>query len=130
LNLTGSEADSPVDAERFPLVFFNLVTNAIDHHDLMGGSGIVTVEVVEGQEDIAIRVADDGPGIPSDLRDRLFEPRVSGPPENGAGLGLAIAREAAYQMGAELRFECGNDRGTTFIVAIPKDPSLAPAPPS
>ena len=68
-------------------------------------------------------VRDDGPGIPAELRDRVFEPMVRSAQGDGAGLGLAIAREAVEQMGGTIAFEAAPERGTVFRFTIPRQPA-------
>lgn len=120
LRILNAGQDDPVDAERFPLAFFNLVSNAIRHHDRPDGLGKVTIDVVDSPGGWTVTVADDGPGIPPELRDRVFEPLIRDLDGSGAGLGLAIAREAVEQMGGTIAFECGEPRGTTFRFTVPR----------
>ena len=85
-------ADSPVtvngDAHAISRAITNLVTNAITHG---GGGGHISVVV---GEDRTIDVADEGPGVPEDLRPRLFEPfSRGGQNPEGCGLGLHLTRE-------------------------------------
>ncbi|HUF67490.1 MAG TPA: sensor histidine kinase [Longimicrobiales bacterium] len=120
LELIESGPDEPIDAERLPLAFFNLVSNAIRHHDLVDGTGRITVEVSADNDNWIVSVDDDGPGIPEPLRDRLFEPLVRDASAGGAGLGLAIAREAVEQMGGRIWVESNSPRGTRFHFTMPK----------
>jgi signal transduction histidine kinase len=120
LELVDSGPEEPIDAERLPLAFFNLVTNAINHHDVADGNGHVLIRVSDGDGTWTVSVTDDGPGVPDDLRDRLFEPLVRNPNGNGAGLGLAIAREAVEQMGGRIWFESAGQRGTRFHFTMKK----------
>ncbi len=118
LELVGPVPSQLVDAERFPLVLYNLVTNAVRHHDRPGGR--VRIAVEEEPHVLAIVVADDGPGIAEAMRGRIFEPRARGATEEeGAGLGLAIAREAAEQMGGAIELVPSTGRGSTFRLTIP-----------
>jgi len=89
------------DPARLRRCLGNLIDNAV----LYGQRASVTVE--EGAEAVTIRVADEGPGIPDDLLEQVFEPfyrleasrnRATG----GSGLGLGIARDIARAMGGEL----------------------------
>ena len=66
---------------------------------------------------LRLDVVDDGAGVPAALRDTLFEPLVSGRAE-GAGLGLALAREIAHEHGGELR-HAGTPGATTFTLWLP-----------
>lgn len=78
------------DADSLERAVGNLVRNAIEHG---GGSGDIRVMITR---DGAIEVADDGPGIPADDRDKVFEPFYrSRPKSTGAGLGLSIVRQIA-----------------------------------
>jgi signal transduction histidine kinase len=120
LELIESGPDEPIDAERLPLAFFNLVSNAIRHHDMADGTGRITVEVSSDNDNWIVSIDDDGPGIPDPLRDRLFQPLVRDPSASGAGLGLAIAREAVEQMGGSIWFQCDSPRGTRFRFTMPK----------
>ena len=86
-----TERTVEADASRLQQLLENLFRNAIEH----GGSE-VTVEV--GTTDEGFYVADDGPGIPADHRERIFEPDVSGS-EGGSGLGLFVVRRIAEAHG-------------------------------
>ena len=120
-----SQADeSPeilVDAGRFPVVLSNLLGNAIKFHDLAPSDPSVTVSVKEHGAFWRVDVTDDGPGIPRDLQERIFEPNVRGKhAAGGSGLGLAIAREAVEQMGGSIWLESAPGRGSRFSFTIPR----------
>ena len=61
---------------------------------------------------------DDGPGIPAEIRDRLFEPFVTGRP-GGTGLGLAVVQRAVEAHRGLLLVDSAPGRGTTFTVYFP-----------
>jgi len=67
-----------------------------------------------------IAITDDGPGIPSEWRDRIFEPfvRLDDSPR-GAGIGLFAARHLARSMGGDLRAEDRAPRGSQFVLELP-----------
>jgi two-component system sensor histidine kinase PilS (NtrC family) len=115
---------------------FNLVLNAIQ---AVGASGHVFVEVDRRQPDgvngssvavtgdlIAITVTDDGPGIPDDLKDRLFEPFVSGK-VGGTGLGLPVVHRAVEAHRGVVLVD-RLPQGTRFCVVLPVSPAM-PVPP-
>lgn len=106
------------DRERIDQIVTNLVSNAIKY-----GGGKVTVEVRDRGDLVELRVVDDGPGIASEDRERIFK-RFERAHENGAdrglGLGLWIVREIVEAMGGEIRVDTEPGEGATFIVELPK----------
>ncbi len=112
-------ADIAVDAERFPLALYNLVNNAVRHHDIPEGRGTVWVEVSGHNDEILVTVRDDGPGLGDAARAHLFSPEIREPSVERAGLGLAIAWEAIRQMDGSLSVDPPDGRGTTFRIRVP-----------
>lgn len=111
------------DADLLRRLLINLIENALRH----APSGTaVTVSSRETEEAIELRVADSGPGVPLELRERIFDPFVqvegSGRPATraGRGLGLAFCRLAAVAHGGRIYVEDANP-GAIFCVAIPRD---------
>jgi signal transduction histidine kinase len=93
-------------------VLTNLVENALQ---AMGGGGRVELSAwVQGDRAI-LRVEDEGPGIPSDVEERLFEPYFS-TKSTGTGLGLVICRTLMEKMGGSIRLE--NRQGEPGAAAI------------
>jgi signal transduction histidine kinase len=83
------------------------------------GKGAVTVSAF-GQDGVCVvRIADDGPGIPPRLAERLFEPFVSSKSSDGSGLGLTISRELAALHGGDLRLVPGDGGGAVFELRLP-----------
>jgi signal transduction histidine kinase len=81
--------------------------------------GTVTVEVRRDGGDVLLRVSDTGPGVPSELGERAFEPFVTTREEAGAlGLGLAVARLIARRHGGELELE-PSATGASFVARLP-----------
>jgi signal transduction histidine kinase/DNA-binding response OmpR family regulator/ligand-binding sensor domain-containing protein len=77
---------------------------------------------------ITFSVIDTGPGIPTDLRDKIFEPFTQGEEgrqHGGTGLGLAIARRQIELMGGELRLDSEPGRGSRFCFSLRFAPALA-----
>ncbi|MDA2988148.1 MAG: ATP-binding protein [Actinomycetota bacterium] len=112
--------DSPVirtDGRRFERIVGNLVENAQRH-----GGGVETIRVERRSDTVRIYVEDRGPGIDPAQLEKLFEPFTRGEDAHhtsGAGLGLAIAREQANLLNADLLVENRESGGTRFIVEIP-----------
>lgn len=104
----------------FDQVMRNLVQNAIQHHDRDSGSVIMEARSEAGWLEVAVR--DDGPGIPAEWREAVFEPFVRRNPsdaEGSAGIGLALVRRVAERCGASVTLASGGGRGATFIVRWP-----------
>jgi signal transduction histidine kinase len=90
-----------------------VVQNALQHGER------VDVAAIGGPAGVRITICDDGPGIPEELGDRVFERFVRGDDRSpGMGLGLAVARSAGTAIGAELRWEPSND-GACFALVLP-----------
>ena len=79
-----------------------------------------------------VRVADRGPGVPEDQRDRIFEPfyRMPGASERhgGVGLGLALVRSIAERSDGTAHCEAREGGGAVFVLRLPLAPAAAPAP--
>jgi len=70
--------------------------------------------------DLVVTVEDNGPGVPHEIEDRLFEPFVSGRGREGTGLGLAIAARWVERHGGRLRHERPAEGGARFVVTWPR----------
>ncbi len=98
-------------------ILINLLQNA---REALGDSGTVVV-TAETQRDhsVVISVADNGPGIPPEKRERIFEAYFT-TKETGTGLGLAIVKHNAELYGGTVRVESKLGAGATFIVTFPE----------
>src|SRR5512146_1410146 len=106
------------DAAQRERAFASLLEDAIRH----GGGRPVTVRSRLVGEKIAIRVVDQGPGIPESEWERIFEPFQSGASNGagaGSGLGLAIAKGFVEANGGEIAVESVLGQGSSFVVAFP-----------
>ncbi len=107
-----------VDALQIERVLVNLLENALKYSP---DDQPVRVQVVETASRVLVRVIDHGPGIPSQERERVFEPFQRGDGAGaGAGLGLAIARGFAEANDARLWAESRPGQGATFVLALPR----------
>ena len=107
----------PVRADRDQIlqVLHNLVRNA---EQAVAGRGTVTLRIAAGDGGIAFAVEDDGPGVPPEDRERIFEPWFT-TKEAGTGLGLAIARRIAEEHGGSLAAEDAPAGGARFVLRLP-----------
>jgi PAS domain S-box-containing protein len=95
--------------------FTNLLRNAAD---AVGGAGRVRVSAELAQGEVTVHVDDDGPGVPSEDRERIFLPFVSGK-DHGTGLGLALTRKIVVHHGGSIRAEESPLGGARFSVTLP-----------
>jgi signal transduction histidine kinase len=126
IDLRAARNSIRADAAQLRGVFLNLLLNA---RDAMSAGGRLTVwtEVVEeggGDRAIRVHVADDGPGVPPEARDRIFQPFFT-TKTTGSGIGLALALRTVEAHSGRLYLERRSelDRGAEFVVELP----LAPA---
>jgi two-component system, NtrC family, sensor histidine kinase KinB len=108
-----------VDPERAQLVFANLMTNAIRHSP---PGGAVSVSADPGPEGmVRFTVTDEGPGIPRQYQQAIFERffRIPGAPVGAAGLGLFIAKELVTAHGGEIGIDSAPGHGTSFWFTLP-----------
>lgn len=115
------------DAGRVRQIVNNLVANALKFTD----AGSVTVQLRRTADGpTVLSVIDTGPGVPTSLRDTIFEPFVQavGQRRQGTGLGLSIARRLALLMGGDLAVSSTEGRGSTFEarLPLPRGPVVAP----
>ncbi|MEW6349474.1 MAG: ATP-binding protein [Thermodesulfobacteriota bacterium] len=98
----------------------NLVSNAIEAcMEVEDRSRTVTVSGRLNGDRLCIEVSDDGPGIPHEVRDKLFKKFFSTKGHKGTGLGLLLTRKVIKEHGGSIRVESAVGAGTTFVVEIP-----------
>ena len=122
------------DREHLEQVITNLVFNA---RDAITGSGTIHIGVARTPaslndsavaEHVRISVSDNGPGIPAQSLDRIFEPLFT-TKRNGTGLGLAIARRLVEGQGGTLVAENRPEGGSAFHLLVPAAEQSSPAMP-
>jgi len=128
-HLTIETRPAIVDGSRDELhrLVLNLMENAVRHTP--AGSR-VHAAIARRDGDVVLTVEDDGPGVPADLRDRVFERFVRGDGDRGSssGLGLSIVRAVAESHGGTVTLEDA-EPGARFVVRLPAAPASAPAEP-
>ncbi|MTE20725.1 HAMP domain-containing protein [Streptomyces sp. TRM43335] len=114
-----------LDPRRLDVILANLIGNALKH----GGSpvrvSVRTHESASGGDELVVRVADNGPGIPEEVLphvfDRFYKASASRPRSEGSGLGLSIAQENAHVHGGEITAENAPGGGAVFTLRLPRD---------
>jgi two-component system NtrC family sensor kinase len=107
------------DIGQLQQVFTNLFINAADAMEGVGKLSI-KAEYLSTESKFVIQVADEGPGIPVEMRNKIFDIfYTSKPVGKGTGLGLSISQNIVNLHGGDIRFECPPEGGTTFIIELP-----------
>jgi len=112
------------DPKRLQQVLANLLSNAVKFSPR---GGCVRLSASQSDGMIRVEVSDRGPGIPKELRARIFQRFARGEapktPEHGrgSGLGLAISKALIEKMGGRIGFETGEPAGTTFYFELPAE---------
>jgi signal transduction histidine kinase len=110
-----------VDKKKLMRVFQNLVNNAVEAFENKRGGRIILQGHSLSKDLVELRVTDNGPGIPEQIRVRLFEPFVSHNKTGGTGLGMAIARSIVQAHGGTIDFDSTEGQGTTFKIVLPAE---------
>jgi len=106
------------DTEQLEQVMINLFANAVD---AMAGKGSLTVAAKEDDSRIIMRISDTGSGMTRETLDKIFEPFFT-TKGKGTGLGLAIVFNLIQKHHGEVTVESEEGKGTTFVIALPKQP--------
>ncbi len=114
--LAGYTGAARFDETKMKRAIFNLARNAID---AMPDGGRFFLSVEREGDDIVFRAKDNGPGIPKEIADRLFESFVSSGKKHGTGLGLAIVRKIVQEHGGSVDCKTQVGKGTSFEVRFP-----------
>jgi len=118
LSMTGWEIgkDLPVVGEKLSQVFLNILLNAIDATPPKGKIIITTTKLDNGY---SVSIKDNGPGIPDELKDKIFDPFYS-TKDGGTGLGLSISKKIIESYSGTLTLSNAESGGVCFTVFLPK----------
>jgi two-component system sensor histidine kinase HydH len=109
------------DGDQLGRLLSNLLINA---SQAMDGRGAISIDGRRQSDEVWIRVRDDGPGIPAELRQRVFEALFT-TKAKGSGLGLALCRRIAEAHGGTVLLEPAT-RGASFMITIPDAAESSP----
>ncbi len=125
ITIEGQSTELEADADLIHRTVSNLMLNAAQALD---GNGTITVRVGDakpneatsgyGERRVKLVISDNGPGIPESIRERLFEPFVTGRP-GGSGLGLAIVQRSVASHRGVILVDSAPQKGTTFTIFLP-----------
>jgi two-component system sensor kinase FixL len=115
VEIAGSAPPVPADGEMLKMVFHNLLINGAH---AMHGSGKILVQVSAADHALRVAVSDHGPGIPADVRDKIFTPFFT-TKRRGTGLGLPTAKRFVEAHDGRITVDCPSSGGTTVTVQLP-----------
>jgi len=115
IDVEGSAPPLAADAELLKIVFLNLLVNSAH---AMHGEGRILVSIGVADGSCRVTVADAGPGIPSDIREKIFTPFFT-TKARGTGLGLPTAKRLIEAHQGTIRIDCPPGGGTTVTVQLP-----------
>ena len=115
----------PIDEHGIHQVAMNIITNAIDAVERTTGVVTVKLEYDQEREAAVLTVGDNGPGIPEEIRERIFDPFYSTKGHGGTGLGLAVAKKIVDEHGGEITAKSVTGEGTLIRVTLPKHPAAS-----
>jgi signal transduction histidine kinase len=115
VTVAGSAPHVRADAELLKIVFQNLLINGAH---AMAGRGELRVQLGVSGQVSSIAFADTGPGIPAEIRDKIFTPFFT-TKVRGTGLGLPTAKRLVEAQGGTIAIQCPPAGGTTVTVRLP-----------
>ena len=121
-NHVAADLVARADAVRLRQILSNLIDNAIKHGREQGEVSVTAERLGDAWLQVAVR--DDGPGIPPEARERVFErffrvDKARARHQGGTGLGLAIVKNLVLAHGGDVRVESADGRGTVFRFKLP-----------
>lgn len=116
INLPKNDVTIKCDSKKLEIVFVNVITNAIE---AMNYKGQISTRITDHNDYVLIDVEDNGPGIPSDILPKIFDPLFT-TKRSGTGLGLPSCKNIVEQHGGIITVKTNP---TVFTIKLPKDPS-------
>jgi len=115
MEISGANPIVQADLEQLRTVFLNLLLNAAQ---ASGSSGRLAVSVAADDLAATVSIADNGPGIPEEIREKVFEPFFT-TKHRGTGLGLPTARRVVERHRGAVEIDCPAGGGTVVRVTLP-----------
>lgn len=110
------------DSARLRQLLHNLIKNAIEATETTAEPRIKITTICQESDNITLSICDNGPGIPEESQNWIFEPYASDKPK-GTGLGLAIVRKIVEEHRGKITLSSSPSEGTCFIITFPVMPN-------
>jgi signal transduction histidine kinase len=120
-----AETEVLADAKQIERAIYNLLLNGCQAPRATGNVPSVSISVIPRDEDVVIDVADNGEGVPTGVRDTLFEPFVSEGKHKGSGLGLTLTQSIAADHGGGVMLVRSRPGETVFRMSVARGSSRA-----
>jgi len=117
INIPKNDVNLHCDAAKLEILFVNLILNSIQS---MSGKGLINIRITEQTSSVVIDIEDNGPGIPDELKIKIFEPLFT-TKQTGTGLGLASCKTIVDSHHGTISLTSTMGKGTTFSIEIPKN---------
>jgi signal transduction histidine kinase len=114
------ETTGVFDSRKIERALFNLLLNACE---ATSDRGKIDIDIKNSENSFEVCIADDGIGIPANIRGTLFDPFISSGKSNGTGLGLAIVSKIIHDHYGSVSVEQTGETGTVFLVKFPRTQS-------
>ncbi|MDZ7269675.1 MAG: ATP-binding protein [candidate division KSB1 bacterium] len=105
----------PFDREQIKRLLNNLIKNALEAGFTPGGT--ITLRTQRAGDKVRLIIADQGPGLPPDMLEKIFEPNFS-TKRGGSGLGLTMVKRIVEEHGGTITVESAAGKGTTFTIVL------------
>ncbi|MDP9052190.1 MAG: HAMP domain-containing histidine kinase [Acidobacteriota bacterium] len=115
-----SSGEGWMDSTKLGRAVYNLLLNACQAARRGKDCPLVSIHLVEDEHNFRIEVTDNGPGVPSSIRETIFLPFVSEGKESGVGLGLTLAQQIAQEHGGNIELRNSPDGHSIFVVTLHK----------
>ncbi len=118
-SLSDQTMSAYIDRERVRQILANLIANAVK---FTPKDGSICVSLLQAERDLQVTVADTGPGIPEDKRERIFDrfSQLNRRDRRGVGLGLYISKWIAEAHGGKIWLESDEGKGSKFHFTLPR----------
>lgn len=111
-----------IDREKMLQIIINLVRNAVDAvREIENGHVLLSIRLMDHM--VVLGVRDNGPGIPDQVREKLFEPFMT-TKTRGTGLGLSIVKRLSDAMGGRIEIDSSSETGTTVTITFSQDDGM------